>query len=222
VRRVRQIRTEYFPVRISLVSRILPEGKFVTIEPPTTPEPLDLRQSREDVRAALAVMSDHDRRKVAAIATSFARRYQLHADDLLQEAYVRALSTRSCASGVPIVAFLAGVIRSVAWDGLRERTDGALTYVPDYKEKDLAGVAARDVTPEDGALARTKYAKHLEHCLECIEDDEELQLLVEGLFDNLRGRELEELLGVDTKGLAAAKRRLTRKLESRYPAGIPL
>ena len=32
--------------------------------------------------------------------------------------------------------------------------------------------------------------------------DEKLQLLIEGIYDEMRGAELQELLGVDEKGLA--------------------
>ena len=44
------------------------------------------------------------------------------------------------------------------------------------------------------------------------------QLLVEGLFDGLRGVDGVNRWETDTSGLAAAKRRLARKLENEYPA----
>jgi len=52
-----------------------------------------------------------------------------------------------------------------------------------------------------------------------IADDEELQILVEGICDHMRGRQLEELLNVDAKGLAAIRKRLRRKLQTALPGG---
>ena len=52
-----------------------------------------------------------------------------------------------------------------------------------------------------------------------IADDEELQMLVEGLCDRMRGGQLEELLDVDAKGLATIRKRLRRKLQAAFPGG---
>lgn len=53
-----------------------------------------------------------------------------------------------------------------------------------------------------------------------IEDDEQLQLLLEGICDQMRGDQLEDLLGVDTQGLATARRRLKRRLQNGFPKGL--
>jgi hypothetical protein len=50
--------------------------------------------------------------------------------------------------------------------------------------------------------------------------DEQLQLLIEGIYDNMRGAELQELLGVDEKGLAALRKKLRRLLLAAFPGGI--
>jgi DNA-directed RNA polymerase specialized sigma24 family protein len=179
-------------------------------------------KSRDAIRASIEAMTELEHRQVVAVAKGFARRYRLPVDDLLQEAFVRALSTRNCGEDVSIVAFLAGIIKSVSWDGLKERTDGAVAYGEDLAGKVMEAEAQNVVSAEDAALSKIINRKHLAACCECIQGDGELELLVEGLFDGLRGGELEELLGADTKGLAAAKRRLARRLQEKYPAGIPL
>jgi len=71
-------------------------------------------------------------------------------------------------------------------------------------------------------LDRSHYGQELERALAAIADDDELQLLVEGLFDGLSGKDLEDLLGTDTKGLAACRKRLARRLAGAFPAGAPL
>jgi hypothetical protein len=44
------------------------------------------------------------------------------------------------------------------------------------------------------------------------EGDEQLQFLIEGIYDQMRGAKLQELLGVDAKGLATVYKRLSRLL----------
>ena len=46
-----------------------------------------------------------------------------------------------------------------------------------------------------------------------IEGDEKLELLVEGIYDQMRGAELRNLLGVDEQGLAALRKKLKRRLQ---------
>jgi hypothetical protein len=52
--------------------------------------------------------------------------------------------------------------------------------------------------------------------------DYQLELLVEALADGQRGKDLEDVLGTDTKGLAAARKRWIRKLPVSFPDGVPL
>jgi DNA-directed RNA polymerase specialized sigma24 family protein len=107
-------------------SAYIGEGKSLTTDG-TSPRSSTPRRSRAEIRAAIAAMSDVERLQVTVVAKSFARRYKLPAEDLLQEAYVRALSTRTCAVDRSMVEFMAGTIRSVAWDGLQERLESAIS-----------------------------------------------------------------------------------------------
>jgi hypothetical protein len=74
-------------------------------------------------------------------------------------------------------------------------------------------------SPEDQALARTVYAKEIERANKLVAGDYELELLVEALAD---GKDLESVLGTDTKGLAAVRKRWIRKLQVVFPNGVPL
>jgi hypothetical protein len=97
-----------------------------------------------------------------------------------------------------------------------------LVFVGNYGTSGAPELLDEVPSPEDQALPRHYHAQALQRALDSIKDDEELQLLAEGLFDRMRGEELEALLGTDTKGLAAAKRRLSRRLQARFPEGVSI
>ena len=187
----------------------------------------DRRYRPDDIRAALAAMSDADLHRVERAARHFAPRSGMSAEDLRQEAYARALGTRSCRAGTPMVDFLAGIIRSVASEGPRSRRrareEGGfeLVYEAEIGEAGMPEAASPATSPEDEALSRVMHARELERALGAIEGDEQLQLLAEGLFEGLMGKDLEALLGTDTKGLAAARKKLGRRLLARFPEGMP-
>jgi hypothetical protein len=191
--------------------------------------PGNARYTAEQVRAALDALTGHDHRRLTLIARHFAPRTNMSEDDLRQEAFLRVLSTRTCKVGVDIRDYLAGTIRSIASETprarkrAREHAGLELVYVSDYGDGDLPDSQDRSMaSPEDQALARTMYAKEIERAGRLLAGDYELELLAEALADGHRGKELEELLGTDTKGLAAIRKRWLRKLQVGFPDGVPL
>jgi DNA-directed RNA polymerase specialized sigma24 family protein len=181
------------------------------------------------VRASLDALTDDDHRRLAAVVRHFAPRADMTEDDLRQEAFLRVLSTRTCRVGVGILDFLAGTIRSIASETPRARKrarEGAgleLVYVPAYGEGDVPEPEDHGApSPEDQALARTLYSKEIERARKLVAGDYELELLVEGLADGYRGKDLEAVLGTDTKGLAAVRKRWLRKLQVSFTNGVPL
>lgn len=73
------------------------------------------------------------------------------------------------------------------------------------------------VSPEHAAMSRLTDVAILKEIEEMVADDDELALLVEGVCDGMQGQDLQDLLGVDAKGLAAVRKRLKRKLNAKYP-----
>jgi DNA-directed RNA polymerase specialized sigma24 family protein len=191
--------------------------------------PGDVRYTADQVRAALGALTDDDHPRLTAIVRHFAPRTDMSEDDLRQEAFVRVLSDRTCKVGVNIVSFLAGTIRSIASETPRarerprENAGLELVYVPEYGVGDVPAPEDQDTpSPEDQALARTMYAKEIERAGRLVGGDFELELLIEALADGHRGKDLVDVLGTDTKGLAAARKRWIRKLQVGFPNGVPL
>lgn len=186
------------------------------------------RYAPDEIIDAVGHLSPAELARIEAISRYFAPRCAMQPEDLRQEAYARAFGARSCKVGTGMVDFLAGIMKSIASDGFRSRKkarkDGALevVYVEAYGSGGVPEPVFEAPSPEEAALSRRYHPEALAKALACIEDDDELQLLVEGLFDGLRGRDLEDLLDKDTKGLAAARKRLTRRLLPTFPNGVPV
>jgi hypothetical protein len=145
--------------------------------------------------------------------------------DLLHEAVYRMVTKRTCPVDVDIVGFAIQTMKSIASTSYRRRRqnlDEGVTSIPIAANDGGFDVADDAVSPEEQALARIFHGKCLALVDATVADDEELQLLVMGLCDGLLGRQLEELLETDTKGLAAARRRLANRLRRAFPEGTPV
>jgi DNA-directed RNA polymerase specialized sigma24 family protein len=173
----------------------------------------------DDVRAAISALSKSDLGKLLQIADWFAKRCGESGQDFLQEAIARAWDgRRRCRACTPVVAFIAGIMKSLASQETEAKKAGMRPkLVEEFDDHALPQWSAGCVSPEHAALSRIEDGAILAEIVSLIADSEQLQLLMEGLCDGLRGKDLEDLLGVDTKGLAAARKMLQRRLASKFP-----
>lgn len=177
-----------------------------------------------EVREGIEALTDVDMAKLHKISRALAGKAGMDPDELFQEAICRMLTTRSCSVSFGIVGYTAGVMRSIASDAYRaqvKRTDDGKRTVP-FAANDESGSVSADPTPEEEVIAQQYYGECLSRVDEAIAGDEQLQFLVEGIYEGLRGKDLEDFLGTDTKGLAAARKRLMRLLNKAFPEGKPI
>ena len=83
--------------------------------------------SPEEALAAIRSLRDSDKSVLLKIAKVYARIRQTRYDheDLLHEAITRVLEgTRKWPTAVPFMAFMAGVMRAIAWDWRAEVREG--------------------------------------------------------------------------------------------------
>lgn len=177
------------------------------------------RCSAEELSAAVACLSKADHAKILLAARHFSPRCKITPDDLRQEAFCLIFEgRRTCKRGTPIIGFICGVIRGLASDAYEARKSGrGETTIPDLHEGVVPVWHQEAPTPEDAAISRLTDGPMIEEIEAMVAGDEQLELLLQGLMDHMRGAELQELLGVDVKELAAAKKRLSRALTAKYP-----
>lgn len=177
--------------------------------------------SVDEVREMIRQLNPTDATKISNTARWFSLRCHIPAEDLRQEAFKRLLSgSRQARRGVEFAREMSGAIRSIASAEIETIRNGLREVRPTPD-----GVAAPDLadpspSPERLLMSARDDGEVLDAIGQLIEDDEQLQLLLEGICDQMRGDQLEELLGVDTQGLATARRRLKRRLQNAFPKGL--
>ncbi len=140
------------------------------------------------------------------------------ADDLLQEAYTRALDgTRTCGRGTSIIAFICGVMKSLTSQDSEARKRGfrSVTVIKNG-EPCLPDVAADIISPEQSAISAIDDVQTLAKVDALVADDEQRQLLIEAIDDGMRGAQLREFMNTDEKGLAALRKKLIRRLQAGF------
>lgn len=185
----------------------------------------DRNYTVDEVVAGLLALTEVDLAKLDAISKGLAATAGMEHGDLLHEAFHRMVTSRTCTIDVDVMGFAIGVMKSIASTAYRVRRREAAegtNSIPIAANDGGFDLADDAVSPEDQALASIFYGACLARVDAAIADDDELQLLVMGLCDGLLGRTLEEALDTDTKGLAAARRRLANRLRKAFPDGAPL
>lgn len=167
-----------------------------------------------EIHDSIATISEADMARLVAAAKGFSRLCGIEADDLLQEAFTRVLEgRRTCERGIALVPFLCGVMKSLASQENAARKDGFRpTVVMRKGESVLPDVPADDPSPERLAISAVDERRRLADIEAAAVGDEQVQLLIEAIYDEMRGAELQELLNVDQKGLATVRKRFRRLL----------
>lgn len=169
-----------------------------------------------EIHDSIAALSEADTARLVTAAQAFSRLCGLEAEDLLQEALTRALEgTRTCERGTSFVPFICGVMKSFVSQENKARKIGfRLTVLLRDGEPVPPDVPANDPSPERSAISAVDDRPLLAEIEAAAVGDEQVQLLIEGTYDGMRGEKLQELLGVDAKGLATVRRRLRRLIQA--------
>ncbi len=156
-----------------------------------------------DFGAALAAMSDDDLLRLRALARLRARGLPdgVAWSDLLHEAVLRALEgTRRWPPGVPLLAFLAGIMRSLCDEQWRRRR----------REGPLAGLddTAAEADPERVYAA----AEALAAVDRLFASDAVALKVIAGLTNGLGAEEIQRHYGLSAVAYDTARRRMRRAL----------
>jgi DNA-directed RNA polymerase specialized sigma24 family protein len=163
---------------------------------------------------ALNLLSRMDLLRLKAIARVYARGLpsEVTWEDLLQEALTRVIvGSRHRPQGVPMVAFVAGVLRSLRAEHWRRacRESGGDARLRIDHEHD-ASLALSDPTP--GPERALSARQELSAIRELFADDQTATTIIEGLAEGLSAEEIRRATSLTKTDYDSARKRIRRAL----------
>jgi len=169
------------------------EGAEVSLKPES---PAENYTSAEILEAVKTLTAQH-KTALVKLAKVYAMKTSFGHEDLLQEACMRVLDgRREWPRNVAVVPFLAGVMRSIAWDWQAER----------YHES----AKVDDIVYEDQAAAARIDARKI---IALFDDDPIAQKMIIALLDGARGEELRKLSGLTKTEYESKRVKIRRRIE---------
>jgi DNA-directed RNA polymerase specialized sigma24 family protein len=160
-------------------------------------EPSVATLSQAEVVKTLRALTDGDKTALMKIARAYATKTSYGHEDLFQEAICRILSgARAWPRKVPVLSFLVGVMRSIAWEW-RSEPQGE------------AGDAADPRSGEGRAIASIDIVK----IIALFNDDPMAQKIVIGMMEGARGQELQDLCGLGKTEYESKRTKIRRRIE---------
>jgi DNA-directed RNA polymerase specialized sigma24 family protein len=182
-----------------------------------TPPLVDHRTLRPSQTAlALDLVSQMDLLRLKAIARVYARGLppEVTWEDLLQEALTRIIvGSRRRPEGVTMVAFVAGILRSLRAEHWRRATresgsDDILRI--DHEHDDSRALALSDPTP--GPERALSARQELIAIRQLFADDPTASTIIEGLGEGLSAEQIRRATGLSKTDYDSARKRIRRAL----------
>lgn len=179
---------------------------------------------------AIRAMSDAGWNRLRKAAAYFSRGRPLSPDDLLQEAWMRALDgTRHCPRNVDVVRFIAGVMRSIASDEAKahsrreaqaQKEPPDLRLVPRTGDAEPSGEVSVPTPTIEDQFASSQEAERIKRAvLALFADDVTAETIVEGIMEGMEGEELRALTDLDETAFASKRKLIRRRIDKAYPNG---
>jgi DNA-directed RNA polymerase specialized sigma24 family protein len=182
-------------------------------------------RSRDEIADAIGGFTPAQLAKLRKVAQYYS--YAMPADDLLQEAFARALGgdDRHCPADVDVVRFLAEAMRSIAnGEYKKARSRPTLIAIANHGNPPAGGPAPLD--PPDLAvgiddwLSREQHAAALrKEAFALFEDDPLARDILEGRMAEMTADELRELTGLDETAYASKLKLIRRRIDAKFPKG---
>jgi DNA-directed RNA polymerase specialized sigma24 family protein len=169
----------------------------------------------EAIRALPAASLDRLRR----VARVFCRGRPIEPQDLLQEAFARAIDgSRNCPRNIDVVRFLTGAMRSIASGAMK-----ILTRQPDFRALPLMGDDGMSLDPPDRRptaeqqiISDQEAARIRREVLDLFRDDLTAQVLVEGMMEGMDGEDLRATTDLSKVGFASKRRFIRRRIDKEW------
>jgi len=161
--------------------------------------------TKAQVRAAIAAIDTTANSKLKRVARFRAFTAGIDADDLLQEAILRSLTSRSCPAGLKIEHFLMAVMRSIASAAIAKRE----------RDEPLFREACDRLAPSQAPDKAYESAVRAEACRKALEDvagsSPKTEGVIDGIGQGLRGKALANFAGMEEAELATVRRLIKRR-----------
>jgi len=142
--------------------------------------------------------------RLKRIANTYTGNHELDAEDLLQESICRVLSgdRKTCPRDLPIVTFVAGIIKSIA-HGEREK----FKRIAQFSETDQFADKGSESSPDKAILEKQVF----DEFESLFEDDEKVLLLILYLQEETIPSEIQKKEGWTNTKYNSIRRRMRRK-----------
>ena len=177
--------------------------------------------TRVEVKRSISALTAVDWLRLHKVARALCRDAAFQADDLLQEAFQRALDgTRQCARTLDIIPFLAGVMRSIASDwrkARKRRPEMSLVTATGRLQEVVLQVRDHGCVADEVLVGNEEAARLQQAIFALFADDAVAQRLLEGIMDGLTGAQLRSLTGLSETEFASKRRLIRRRIDKAYP-----
>jgi DNA-directed RNA polymerase specialized sigma24 family protein len=183
-------------------------------------------RSRDEIADMIRALTDAQWIRLRKASRYFAWIYDLSADDLLQEAFCRALTGgRQCPAEVDVVRFLVQAMRSIA-NGEGDKVENQIDTVPVVQPGAPAGGAVElqdsSESQEETMIAIETAEATRQAFLDLFPDDPQARDLVDGILAGYQGEELRALTDLNETNYASKRRFMRRTIDKHYPTGKKL
>ena len=193
--------------------------------------------SRADFESAMSKCSAADHVRLKRVGLKYSGGSGMSPDELVSEAYVRAAAnSRNWPVGVDVVRFMAEAMRSIA-NGARDSVTAEARSLPvAMRSAQMADADAEAVTDqlgvvidfirpppspeqllidgEEAAADASRLSKWRQELLDLFADDYQAQLIVEGMMDGMRGKELQELADLTSAEFPTKYKKVSRRIDA--------
>ena len=180
-------------------------------------------RTRDELEDAIRGLSTADWGRLRKIAAYFARGRPIEDEDLLQEAFRRALEDdgRKWPSGLDVIPFLAGTMKSIAHGELEKVAKRPALLAIANQGNDEGGTDPPQPAPSaEQCLAAREYAAAMKTTLlKLFESDSTAQVILEGIMEGMEGEELRELTELDVTAYQSKRRLIRRHIDRKFPKG---
>ena len=178
-----------------------------------------------EIHRAIAALGQADWLRLHKVARALCRNVcrsgGFDADDLLQEAFQRALNGgRQCPRDVEVTRFLAGVMRSIAsdWGKARRRRPEMRLDAPSGALLEVV-VQVRDgcLDAEELLASTEESAGVIERIKDLFADDPTALKIIDGMLEGRAGAELRSAAELSEKEFASKRRLIRRRIDKAFP-----